>query len=176
MRIISGAYKGRNIYVAKNLIARPTTDFAREALFNILSHQYTIEDAVVLDLFAGTGAVSLEFVSRGAKKVIAVEKNSRCIKSIWKNIDHLQITNLSVKQAAAKTFANNCTIQFNFIFADPPYDLNEIQDIPNWIFDNDLLAPDGIFILEHSARTSFSNHERFSSHRKYGNVNFSIFQ
>lgn len=177
MRIISGTHKGKIIVPDKNFKARPTTDFAKENLFNVLNNYIDIEDTSVLDLFSGTGSISYEFASRGAKKIISIELNYNHYSFIKKTASQLGFKNMTVFKTnvfVACKKLNGTT--FDIIFADPPYDLNEIKDIPAAIFDNNLLAPDGIAIIEHPGTIDFSSEPHFFEHRQYGSVNFSIFK
>lgn len=176
MRIISGKYKGRRIAAPSNITARPTTDFAKEGLFNLLNNRIDFEGIDVLDLFAGTGSISIEFVSRDCKSVISIEQNDRHCAFIRKVCTELKITNLSLMKTDVFKFIASCHTQFDMIFADPPYELDKIAEIPNLIFGKNLLKADGLFVLEHSSKTDFTNHPNFVDHRNYGNVNFSFFE
>jgi 16S rRNA (guanine(966)-N(2))-methyltransferase RsmD len=161
----------------KRFKARPTTDFAKENLFNLLHHLVGIEGTCVLDLFSGTGGISYEFASRGASKIIAVESDYHHFAFIKHTAIDLGFTAIKVYKTDA-FFA--CTklkdTPFDIIFADPPYDLPRLLDLPGAIFDNHLLAPGGIVIIEHPGSVDFTTDPRFSSHRQYGSVNFSFFQ
>lgn len=176
MRIISGKYKGRRISAPSNITARPTTDFAKEGLFNLLNNRIDLEGIDVLDLFAGTGSISIEFVSRDCKSIISIEQNDRHCNFIRKICTELKITNLSLLKTDVFKFIASCHTQFDMIFADPPYELDKIAEIPDLIFNQKLLKADGLFVLEHSAKTDFTNHPNFVDHRNYGNVNFSFFE
>jgi len=176
MRIISGKYKGRRISAPSNITARPTTDFAKEGLFNLLSNRIDFEGIDVLDLFAGTGSISIEFVSRQCKSVITIEQNDRHCNFIRKVCTELKIDNLSLMKMDVFKFIGNSHSQFDMIFADPPYELEKLAEIPDLIFAHNLLKVDGLFVLEHSAKHSFINHPNFADHRNYGNVNFSFFE
>ena len=176
MRIISGKFKGRRISAPSNITARPTTDFAKEGLFNLLNNRIELEGIEALDLFAGTGSISIELVSRECTSVISVEQNDRHCAFIRKLCDELKIDNLSLIKTDAFKFIAGCHAQFDFIFADPPYELDKIENIPDLIFAKNLLKPEGLFVMEHSAKTKFQQHPRFVDHRNYGNVNFSFFQ
>lgn len=175
MRIISGTYKGRRISAPSNITARPTTDFAKEGLFNLLNNRIDFEDIDILDLFAGTGGIGIEFVSRGCNSAISIEQNERHCAFIRKVCDELKIKNLSLMKTDVFRFINSCHSKFDLIFADPPYELKELKEIPDIIFKNQLLKEDGLFILEHSSKDSFVSHPNFDDHRNYGNVNFSFF-
>ena len=176
MRIISGKYKGRRISAPTNITARPTTDFAKEGLFNLLNNRIDFEGIDVLDLFAGTGSISIEFVSRDCNSVISVELNDRHCNFIRKVCAELKINNLSLVKTDVFKFISSCHSQFDMIFADPPYELDNIAEIPGLIFSHNLLKSDGLFVLEHSSKTDFTNHTNFVDHRHYGNVNFSFFE
>jgi 16S rRNA (guanine966-N2)-methyltransferase len=176
MRIISGLYKGRRISAPSNITARPTTDFAKEGLFNLLNNRMDFEGIEVLDLFAGTGGIGVEFVSRGANAVTSVEQNERHCAFIRKVCAELKIETLSLMKADVFKFIGSCHMQFDMIFADPPYELDKIDEIPHLIFGYNLLKADGLFVLEHSSKSNFENHPNFDNHRNYGNVNFSFFQ
>lgn len=175
MRIISGTYKGRRISAPSNITARPTTDFAKEGLFNLLNNRIDFEDIDILDLFAGTGGIGIEFVSRGCNSAISIEQNERHCAFIRKVCEDLKIKNLSLMKTDVFRFINSCHSKFDLIFADPPYELKELKEIPDIIFKNQLLKEDGLFILEHSSKDSFVSHPNFDDHRNYGNVNFSFF-
>jgi 16S rRNA (guanine966-N2)-methyltransferase len=176
MRIISGQFKGRRLQVPTNITARPTTDFAKEGLFNLLNNRIDFEGIDVLDLFAGTGSISIEFVSRECKSVISIEQNERHSAFIRKMCTELKITNLSLIRTDVFKFIDTCHAQFDMIFADPPYELVQLAQIPDLIFAKKLLKEDGLFVLEHSAKNNFDQHPHFVDHRNYGNVNFSFFQ
>jgi len=176
MRIISGKYKGRRISAPSNITARPTTDFAKEGLFNLLNNKIDFEGIHVLDLFSGTGSISIEFVSRDCKSVISIEQNDRHCAFIRKVCTELKIDNLSLLKTDVFKYINSCHTQFDMIFADPPYELDKLAQIPDLIFARKLLKSDGLFVLEHSANNKFENHPNFVDHRNYGNVNFSFFE
>lgn len=175
MRIISGTFRGRQLQPPKNLPVRPTTDFARTALFNILQHQFDLEDVSVIDLFAGTGAISLELVSRGCRDVVAVDKNRNCIQFISDTARSWKIQGLKVLKEDVLKFLPACPYKADIIFADPPYDMPDLALIPTLIFQHQLLRPGGLFILEHGDRLDFSNLQGFLEKRRYGSVNFSLF-
>ncbi len=175
MRIISGKFKGRRLEISSKLSARPTTDFAKEGLFNLLNNRIDFEDIRVLDLFAGTGSIGIEFISRGCKEVVAIEMSDNNCKSIRKTCEILGVDNLFLQRADVFKFIQNCQIQFDLIYADPPYDLEKITDLPDLIFEHDLLKEEGLFILEHSVKQQFDEHPQFVFHRKYGQVHFSVF-
>jgi 16S rRNA (guanine(966)-N(2))-methyltransferase RsmD len=176
MRIISGKYRGKHILTPGNLPVRPTTDFAKVGLFNILKNLVDFETVSVLDLFSGTGNISYEFFSRGAVKITAVESNIRCVAFIQKTIQDLRADNLSVIRGDVFRYLSKSTETFDIIFADPPYQLETIEEIPHLIFQEKKLNENGWFILEHSKRYNFSGHPFFNQQRTYGNVNFSFFR
>lgn len=176
MRIISGKYKRRRFEVPKNIKARPTTDFARENLFNVLNNQIDFEDIKALDLFAGTGAISFELLSRGVAQVVSVEKHSTQYDFIKKVSRELKDDNIIPIKGDVFRFINSSKEKFDFIFADPPYDLPELETIPELIFKAGLLKEDGLFILEHSKKNDFSDMPQFEELRTYGSVNFSFFR
>lgn len=176
MRIISGKYKGRRFDPPKSFKARPTTDFAKENLFNVLNNTIEWENTSALDLFGGTGSISFELVSRGCPRVICVEKNPGHGIFIEKTKSELKISSemILLKMDAFK-YLEHCKDQFDLIFADPPYDMKNFPDVPRLVFEKELLKPDGIFILEHSRDYDFSDLPLFTDKRVYGSVNFSIF-
>jgi 16S rRNA (guanine(966)-N(2))-methyltransferase RsmD len=176
LRIISGKYKGRVIRPPKNFKARPTTDFAKENLFNILNNNFDFEELKVLDLFSGTGSISFEFASRECISVISIESNFRHQAFIKKAIDDIGFSKIRSIKSDAFRYVKSCKEKFDIIFADPPYDLKEIETIPDYIFKHDVLNPDGWLIVEHGDKTNFGRHPGFIELRKYGGVNFSIFE
>ena len=176
MRIISGYYKGRRINPPTNLPVRPTTDMAKEALFNILQNDVIFEDTKALDLFAGVGNISFELVSRGCPSVVAVDNNINCVKFIKEAAEKFQMTGLSVIKTDAFKFLSQNKMQFDFIFADPPYDNPNITSIPDLVFENNLLAPNGVFVMEHPYTCHFEANPRCFDHREYSRVNFSFFK
>jgi len=175
MRIISGQWKGRRLNPPKNITARPTTDFAKESLFNLLQNRIQIEGSNVLDLFSGTGSISLECASRGALDVTAVELAHTQQNFIISASKQLGAKNLTVIRGDVFKFIPACRTKFDFIFADPPYALDKLPLLPDLIFEHELLAENGLFVLEHSKNNDFSAHPRFLEERKYGNVHFSFF-
>lgn len=176
MRIISGIHKGKRIIAPKKLPVRPTTDFAKEALFNMLSNEYDIEHLSVLDLFSGTGNIAYELASRGAKEICCIDENYHCVNFIKKTSKELEFNQLSVFKNDVFKYLKKYPKQFDLIFADPPYNLKNIEEIVNLVFKNGLLNKDGQLIIEHDRNSNFSDHPNFIQHRKYGNVNFSIFK
>ena len=177
MRVITGKYKGRHFDIPRTFKARPTTDFAKENLFNVLnSYIDWEEEPVALDLFAGTGSITLELLSRGCSRVISVEKDPLHFKFIKGFIDKLQDLNAIPIKGDVFKYLCQCREQFDFIFADPPYVLTEIPELPDMILERDLLRQDGLLVIEHGKDHDFSQHPRFVEHRQYGSVNFSFFQ
>ena len=193
MRIITGKYKGRHFEIPRSFKARPTTDFAKENIFNVLTGYIDFEGATALDLFSGTGSISLELASRGCAQVISVEADRDHHRFIMQCLQKLGVTEgrffcdtdeMSQKNRPFVTpirgdvfrFIKSCKMQFDFIFADPPYALKELPTIPSLIFEKNLLKPDGVFVFEHGKDQDFSSHPNFVEHRSYGSVNFSIFQ
>ncbi len=176
MRIISGLFKGRRFDPPSNITARPTTDFAKESLFNLINNMTDFEDATTLDLFSGTGSISYEFVSRGSLHSTAVEMSDRHIAYIKKICTQLKISNLKIYKQDVFRFLEASSGSYDIIFADPPYQLENITSIPDLVFKNRRLNNDGLLIVEHGAKTSFSEHPNFIEHRNYGNVHFSFFE
>lgn len=177
MRIISGSHRGRQIFPDKNFTARPTTDFAKENLFNVLNNYVAFEDATVLDLFAGTGSISYEFASRGAREVIAVELNYNHYSFIKKTAREIGFHNIQIFRTDAFIACQKLKgRKFDIIFADPPYQLKNIADVPAAIFGNDLLAEEGIAVVEHPASVNYRHLPGFFEQREYGSVNFSLFR
>ena len=175
MRIISGKYKRRRFDVPTNIKARPTTDFARENLFNVLGNLIDFEGSTALDLFAGTGAISFELLSRECAKVVCVEMHPIQYGFIKKVMELLGDRNLVPIKGDVFRFIASCRESFDFIFADPPYNLPELETIPQKVLGSDLLKPGGLFVLEHSKNNDFSSHPFFFQHRTYGSVNFTFF-
>jgi 16S rRNA (guanine(966)-N(2))-methyltransferase RsmD len=174
MRIISGKYRGRTILPPRNLRARPTTDFAKENLFNVLVNLVDFEELDVLDLFSGTGSISYEFASRGAHSVTSVEVNSVHHNFIRQTARELKFENFYAVKANAFLYLKSCTKKFDLIFSDAPYDLEGSEEIIDLVFEHDLLEEDGIFIFEHSKDKDFSNHPNFWQLRSYGSVQFTF--
>ncbi|MBI5220144.1 MAG: 16S rRNA (guanine(966)-N(2))-methyltransferase RsmD [Bacteroidia bacterium] len=175
MRIISGTHKGKPLYPPKNFDARPTTDFAKESLFNILNNHFDLSEISVLDLFSGTGSISFEFASRGCNDVTAVEINFRHYSFIKKAAAEMKFDTIKVVKNNVFTFMKYCKKNYDLIFADPPYDMKNIDSIPGLIFEKKLLKESGRLIVEHSQNTDFSKHPGFIDLRTYGSVNFSFF-
>ncbi len=171
MRIIGGRLKGLRLNPPNNLPVRPTTDLAKEALFNILNNSLDFEGLKVLDLFSGTGNIAMEFASRNAEKVVAVDRAAQCI---------YYLKDMAAKHNLFKAdvfkFLDLETEQYDLIFADPPYDLDKIPTLPNAVFTHQLLLPDGLLIIEHPSFQNLSNQPNFSEKRIYGNTAFSFFR
>ena len=176
MRIVSGKFKGRRINPPRNITARPTTDFAKEALFNVLNNRVDFEEITVLDLFAGIGSISFEFASRGCESITTVEMNKHHATFIRKACVDLKIDSINLIQGDAFRFIKSGTAKFDLIFVDPPYQLPELPTIPDLIFEKELLKEEGVLILEHSSKIKFDTHPRFKEQRHYGSVNFSFFE
>lgn len=176
MRIIGGKFRGRKLQPPVNLPVRPTTDFAKEGLFNVINNLIDFESILVLDLFTGTGGISFEFISRGAIHVTSVDANPRCIGFLKKSAATFGVTNLLAVKSNVFVFLKHMKGSYNLIFADPPYDLDRVPDIPELVLGSGLLAPQGLFIYEHSSRYQFDHHPNFTQKRIYGSVNFSFFQ
>ena len=201
MRIITGIYKGRRFDIPHTFKARPTTDFAKENIFNVLNAYIDLEGARALDLFAGTGSISLELLSRGCEQVVSVEADRDHARFIGECVRKLGVTNHQLIRGDVFRYLKKATQNlnaaqqhqtlesgsaafeqpdrdqraFNFIFADPPYSLPNLPDIPQLVLQSGLLAPDGVFVFEHGKQNDFSSHPCFREHRAYGSVNFSIF-
>jgi 16S rRNA (guanine966-N2)-methyltransferase len=175
LRIIGGRYKGRRINPPANFKARPTTDFAREGLFNILNNRVDFESITVLDLFSGTGSISYEFASRGALTVHLVEKDMNHISGIKKILTELNLQNVRPIHIDVKAYLKTCSVKYDIVFADPPYELTWLEELPDLVSQAGVIKNDGFFILEHPRDISFSGHKLFFEHRNYGGVNFSFF-
>jgi len=176
MRIISGTYKGKRLTAPKNLPVRPTTDFAKEGLFNILHHQIDFYEVSLLELFAGTGNISFEFASRGCPEITSVDAHHGCVAFIQKTTDELDFPIKTIKADVFK-YLDKATASYDVIFADPPYafENEDINKIIGNIFQKDLLKPDGILIIEHSKHLDISQLPHFDRFRKYGGSVFSFF-
>jgi 16S rRNA (guanine(966)-N(2))-methyltransferase RsmD len=175
VRIISGILRGKQIRPPAKFKARPTTDFAKESLFNILVHQYDMEEMAVLDLFSGTGSISYEFASRGARSVLAIEQEPMHFRFIQDTARDLHLEQVTVIRADVFKYLKKPIEPFDIIFADPPYDHPQLSEIPDLVLNSDILNTGGILILEHPGKYSFTAHPRFQEQRKYGAVNLSFF-
>jgi 16S rRNA (guanine(966)-N(2))-methyltransferase RsmD len=199
MRIITGKYKGRHFDIPRSFKARPTTDFAKENIFNVLTQYIDFEGAEALDLFSGTGSITLELLSRGCSHVVSVELDrdhhrfiQQCVQKVLrkeesgKRKENTSATDISpssfhfplstIIRGDVFSYVKSCKQHFDFIFADPPYALKELPTIPSLIFERGLLKDDGIFVFEHGKDNDFSHDPHFVEHRSYGSVNFSIFR
>ena len=175
MRIIGGRYRGRRINPPSNFKARPTTDFAREGLFNILNNRIDFESINVLDLFSGTGSISYEFASRGAVAVHLVEKDHKHISGIRKILKELDLENVKPIHIDVRAFLKTCSVKYDIVFADPPYELSWLKELPDLVTQAGVLKEEGFFILEHPRDVSFTGHKLFFEHRNWGGVNLSFF-
>jgi len=176
MRIISGLYGKRRFQLPVSLRARPTTDFAKESLFNVLSHRIDFQDADALDLFAGTGSIAFELLSRGCRQVTAVEQDKVHVAFIAKIAHELKTEGLHLIKGDVFRFLSTAPDQaYDFIFADPPYLLPHLFDLPQIIFQKKMLRKEGILVIEHAKEKDFSSLPFFFQHRNYGTVNFSFF-
>lgn len=177
MRVICGIYKRKRFDIPRSFKARPTTDFAKENLFNVLTRYIDFEEehATALDLFSGTGSISIELVSRGCERVVSIEKDRKHHAFIYQIMKEVKTDRCIPICGDVFKFISRCNEQFDFIFADPPYALNELEQIPDLIFSRNLLKENGIFVLEHGKTNNFEQHPNFIEHRSYGSVNFSFF-
>ena len=176
MRIITGKYKGRRFEVPRSFKARPTTDFAKENIFNVLNSLVDLDGAHALDLFSGTGSITLELLSRGCAEVVSVELDRAHHAFIRQCVERIGDSNAVLVRSDVFRFLKNCHRQFDLIFADPPYALEQLTTLPSLILDSELLSPDGVFVLEHGKQNDFSSLPGFVERRVYGSVNFSIFR
>ena len=182
MRIITGKYKGRHFDIPRSFKARPTTDFAKENIFNVLGSLVDFDGATALDLFAGTGSISLELLSRGCAQVVSCTS----VISVEADRDHAAFIRQCMSKIGATgnilirgdvfRFLKSCHQKFDFIFADPPYALADIDSLPDLVLGHGLLKPGAIMVLEHGKNNDFQQHPKFIDHRAYGSVNFSIFR
>lgn len=175
MRIIGGKYKGKVLKAPLDLPVRPTTDYAKTGLFNILTNRFDFTVCSVLDLFAGTGSISLEFVSRYIDQITAVDNSSKCIQYIDKHKRQYDLKNLRVIKSEVLNFLSNDKSSYHIIFADPPYDYPDKLKLIELVFQHHHLKEDGIFVLEHKTGEEFSMVQGFLFSRTYGNVSFSFF-
>jgi len=176
VRIIGGDLKGRLISPPAGFRARPTTDFARESLFNILNNRVDFSDLSVLDLFSGTGAVSIEFASRGSKDIDLVEIEPRHCSFIRKTLENLKISTVKVHRISVQEWLKVCHKRYDLIFADPPYEISWLKDLPAMVMGSGACGENTVFILEHPKSLDFQSYAGFTEHRNYGNVNFSFFR
>ena len=176
MRIITGLYKGRHFDVPRSFKARPTTDFAKENIFNVVNGYMDLDGTVALDLFAGTGSISLELLSRGCSHGVSVEADRDHAAFIRQCMTKIGTDDCLLIRGDVFRFMKSCKQQFDFIFADPPYALKQLPEIPSLIFQYGLLKEGGLLVFEHGKDNDFSAHEHFVEHRSYGSVNFSLFK
>lgn len=176
MRIISGEFGGRKINPPPNMpYTRPTTDMAKEGLFNILQHRLDLDGINTLDLFGGTGSISYELASRGAANLTIVEKDAAMHEFIKKNMEMLKVENVRVIRLDVFSYLSTCNEKFDFIFAGPPYALGTIDELPKIIIEKKLIAEGGYFVLEHTPRNSYENFPGFDFQRNYGTTLFTFF-
>ena len=176
MRIIGGDLKGRRVMPPTNLKARPTTDMARESLFNILNNKIDFEETSVLDMFGGTGCISFEFASRGCKRITTIEIDNTNHQFIQKAMKELKVDVVNLIKGDSFKFVESTGAKYDLVFADPPYNHPQLKDIPSIVFEKDILNDEGMLILEHPKEFKFDDNEYFLEHRKYGHVNFTFFK
>ncbi len=176
MRIVTGIYKGRHFDIPRSFKARPTTDFAKENIFNVLTGYVDFDGATALDLFSGTGSIALELVSRGCRTVVSVEMDRDHHRFIQECLKKLGTDACIPVRGDVFRFVKSCRQQYDFIFADPPYALKELPQIPDLVLQKGLLKEEGFFVFEHGKDYDFSAHPQFVEHRQYGSVNFTLFR
>lgn len=176
MRIVSGIHRGRNIHPPKNLPVRPTTDFAKESLFNILNNRIEFDQCNVLDLFSGTGNIAYEFISRGVERITCIDSNAMCCAFIKKTLTELNMPAGKVIKMDVFQFLKNNVVPYDLIFADPPYDMEGFEELTTTILQGKHLSEEGILVVEHGPRTKLDQLPGFTEHRHYGNVHFSFFK
>ncbi len=175
MRIISGNHKGYRLNPPHLDPTRPTTDFAKEGLFNVINNYFNYENIVMLDLFGGTGGISFEFASRGCTDITTVEMHKQCVDFIRKTSATLKLQGHNVIQGDVFTFIENAYRKYDFIFAGPPYPLPTLATIPDKIFEHNLIDGKGWFIMEHNPKHNFESHPHFWKTRNYGTTIFTTF-
>lgn len=175
MRIIGGSFRGRKFRPPSSYKGRPTTDFAREALFNLLNSRVDLTESSMLDLFSGTGGIALEAISRGVREVIVIEKDPKACAFIKQCIDTLEFKKARVIRDEVIRFIYKTGASFDFVFADPPYDFDLMAEMPARAKESNILKPGGLFVLEHGEDHRFDEAEGFIEMRKYGAVHFSFF-
>ena len=177
MRIISGTHRGKQLNVPKDLVVRPTTDYAKSGLFNILSHRFNLKKLAVVDLYAGTGSLSYEFISRGCSNVIAIDKDPACIRFIKQSFEQLDPSrSAKAIQSDALKWLRNQTGKFDIILADAPFEETPAEELCSIVSSGDLLNKGGVLIIEHASKNSLVAIDGYIDTRKYGNVSFSFFQ
>ena len=176
MRVIGGKYKGKRFVPPKNFPSRPTTDFAKEALFNILENRFDFDELDVLDLFAGTGSIGLEFLSRGAKSVMSVDKHPVSFNFLRKMHASLNDQNWRLAKQDVMRFITQKPGKYDLVFADPPFDMEGMKNLPALLLDSGILNPGGLLIIEHGRENDFNTIPQFSEIRNYGGVRFSFFE
>jgi len=178
MRIIRGNRRGRNINIPAFFKHRPTTDFAKEGLFNIIENMYSLENIKLIDIFTGTGSISYEFASRGCQNITALDKNKKYVWFVQKEFKKMYPNEdfYNILHEDSLKFIKNRPLNYDIIFADPPFDMPQLETIPDIIFNNPNLNPEALLILEHSNNNDFSEHPFFYKNKRYGSVNFSFFQ
>ena len=175
MRIIGGIYRGKKI-TAPLLTVRPTTDFAKTGLFNIINNRYNLSQCRILDLFAGTGSITYEFISRGCRFIDCIDRNSECVKFINQTLENLRSpTTVKTAQSDAITWLQKTTSKYDIIFADPPFEMEICATLKDLIFKEGKLTKDGVFIFEHQSEKDYNQLDHFQESRKYGNVTFTFF-
>jgi len=175
MRIIGGIHGGRKFHPPAKIPARPTTDIAKEGLFNTLQNMIDFEELKVLDIFGGTGSISYELASRGATDITLIERDKLTVQFIKKTTAELGFDNFKIIQGDVFKFLNSCNDDYDFIFAGPPYALQEIDELPVIVFERNLLRKDGVFVLEHTPRNNYEDHPNFVKVKNYGTTLFSYF-
>lgn len=176
MRIIGGTHKGLRLRPPASLPVRPTTDLAKEALFNILQHQVEFDGLAVLDLFAGTGSITLEFASRGASRVVAVDQYGKCVKFVKETADALGLANVETAKADASRYIGRGGGPFGLVFADPPYDWPTLPQLPSLVMQAGLLQAGGLLVVEHPSTRKLAAHPAWQDTRKYGYSSFSFYR
>ncbi len=175
MRIVGGRFKGRKLHPPKESLARPTTDFAKEGLFNVLQHSVALEGVRVLDLFAGTGNISLEFLSRGAAEVISVDQDRKLFDFMQRTSRELNETGWRMVKSDVFSFLNNHRGKYDIVFADPPFHMDGLERVPALVLQTGLLVPDGLLIVEHQEKVDLSKVPGYLRTRSYGSIEFSFF-
>jgi len=177
MRIVGGEFKGRRVSVPSNFPSRPTTDYAKEGLFNVLENQIELENLNVLDLCSGTGNIALEFISRGASFITCVDTHTNCLKFVQKNAATMGAEKrIRTMKLDILTFIQRNKTEFDLVFADPPYDYKNYETLIQLALENKVVVKGGFFVLEHSKQKDFSMQPCFQFFRNYGNVSFSFFK